>query len=345
MKNNTDNINIEEHKKIISEVYTKIKSYILATPLLKNEYLSQKLNNNIYIKYENLQISGSFKLRGACNKVLKLKEEGFKTVTTASTGNHALATATICSQVGVQCEIFIPKTCDQAKMDKIKLYGKDNLKLNIIDTADCGICEQEAMKYSQSSKIPYISPYDDLDVVHGQGTVGYEIKEELNKNKIDLDELYVSVGGGGLISGTGFFFQDTTENTKNCKVIGVQPINSAVMYYSMKAGRIVDPEKDNVLDIETWSDGTAGSLDPKTITYEFCKQLVHEWVLVEEDPIKEELINFIKNEQMIIEGSAALTIAGAIQRIKEKKIENKNICIVLCGRNIGMKKLNKLIKE
>jgi len=329
---------VDENKKLIIEAYHRIQGYILNTPLIKNEYLSQKLNNNIYIKYENLQISGSFKLRGSSNKILQLKKEGCTKVVTASTGNHALGVATICAKVNMKCEIFVPKTCNQSKLDKIKLYGKDNVKLNILDTTDCGVCEKEAIKFSSKNQIPYVSPYNDINIVLGQGTLGYEIHEELNKQKIKIDEIYVSVGGGGLISGIGFFFQDD-----GCKVIGVQPVNSPIMYYSVKEGRILDPEKDGVLDIETWSDGTAGSLDENSITLELCKQLVHEWVLVNEDSIQEELINFLKNEQIIIEGAAGLAIAGAIQRISENKIQNKNICIVLCGRNMGINNLKKLI--
>ena len=353
-------INITENSFIQNESYDlnlfqeiekaskRIEPYIFVTPLVKNNYLSNKINTNIWIKYDNLQETGSFKLRGAANKLILLKEKDINQIVTASSGNHGLAIAYMCNKLNIKGYIFIPMSCDVSKKQKIIDKGGENITLKIVNSKNSGEAERLAQEFSRENNIPYISPYNDLDIIAGQGTIGYEISEELKKN-FDFkffDEIYVSVGGGGLISGISSYILN--EDNKTTKFIGVQPVNSAVLYHSIKSDRILDPEKKEVRDDYTISDGTAGGIDFDTITFEICKKNIYAWELLEEEEIEMELFNFIDEEKEIIEGAAALTIAGCVKRFSnstDENLKNKNICLFFCGKNISKEKLENLQKK
>lgn len=380
----------------ISKAYQRIAPYILKTPLLKCNYLSKMFNTSVWIKHENLQITGSFKLRGAANKLLILKQEGIQEVVTASSGNHGLAVAYMCKKLNIKAFIFIPNNCDTSKQQKIMDYGGDNILLQIIHhSSNSGEVERLALEFAQKNNLPYISPYNDYDIIFGQGTIGLEITKGLNCNfsnfpspsnnsqnnydnsnennyknnnsnklyqnlsntdshdndenneNITFDEIYIAVGGGGLVSGISSYVLKNKAN-KNAKIIGVQPENSAVLYYSLLAGRILDPEKKEVEDFETISDGTAGGVLLDSITFSICKKNVFEWEIIEEGKIKNEILEFMENEQLIIEGAAAMTIAALKKRLKSRIANKENLlfkhfCIVLCGRNISIKKIKNLL--
>jgi threonine dehydratase len=219
------------------------------------------------------------------------------------------------------------------------------------------IAELKAADYASENNLPYVSPYNDIDVICGQGTISYEINENmnifsgsLNDNKLNFDEIYVSVGGGGLISGISGYFKDRNYNgdVSETKIIGVQPENSAIMYHSIKEGRILSVEKNEVFFTDTISDGTAGGQDLDSITFEMCKDNVDEWILLNEEEIKSNLLEFMEKEQQIIEGAAAMVIAACKNRIN-KKIENeedlkdKNFLLIFCGKNISINKVKKLL--
>jgi len=343
----------------IIKAFNRIKDFTMRTPIIKSNYLSKALNSNIWIKYENNQITGSFKLRGAANKLQILYEKGIREVVTASSGNHGLAVAFMCKQLGMKGIIFIASSCDEAKKEKILNYGLENISLKVIKNKDSGEAEKAAIEFSKINNIPYISPYNDLDVIYGQGTIGYEIAENLNlfsnsiandrKEIIVFDEILVSVGGGGLIAGISSYISANKDNKKT-KIIGVQPYNSAVLYHSLIKGRVLDPEKNEVKDEETISDGTAGSMDEDSITFDLCKN-IFDWELIDEDEIKKDLKEFIENEQQIIEGSAAMTISAVKRRIIKNLLDdsnlvsNKNFLLVFCGRNISLEKLKKIINN
>jgi threonine dehydratase len=352
-KNKDSQIDFKEE---ILKAFNKIKDFTIRTPIIKCNYLSKALNTNIWIKFENNQITGSFKLRGAANKLQILKEKGIKEIVTASSGNHGLAVAYMCKKLNIKGNIFIPSSCDLAKKEKIINYGGEYITLKIIDSKNSGEAEKTAIKFSKINKIPYISPYNDLDIICGQGTIGYEIAENLNlfsdsvnnqDKKIKFDEILVSAGGGGLISGISSYIL-IDDYCKNTKIIGVQPISSAVLFHSLKAGRVLDPEENEVKDEETISDGTAGGIDKETITIDLCKNNVFEWELIEESEIKNDLKEFIENEQQIIEGSSAITISAVKRRIlnyiiDDRDLSKKNFLLVFCGRNISLEKLKKII--
>lgn len=358
MNNEKNNNRIIDFKEEILRAFNRIKDCTMRTPIIKCNYLSRSLSTNIFIKFENNQISGSFKLRGAANKLLVLKEKGINEIVTASSGNHGLAISYICKLLNIKGNIFVPSSCDSSKKQKILNYGGDNISLKIIESKNSGEAEKIAIKFSKDNNIPYISPYNDIDIICGQGTIGYEISENINlhtdsvsisNKKIIFDEILVSAGGGGLISGISSFILNN-KDCENTKIIGVQPKNSAVLFHSLEAGRVLDPEDNEVTDEETISDGTAGGIDKDTITFELCKNNVCEWELIEEDEIKYDLKEFIKNEQQIIEGSSAITISAVKKRIlnkyiNERDLSNKNFLLVFCGRNISLDKLKKIINE
>ena len=358
---NDDDLNLIKHnlEEEILKAFDRIKDFTIRTPIIKSNYLSEALNTNIWIKYENNQLTGSFKLRGASNKLQILKEKGIREIVTASSGNHGLAVAYMCKLLDIKGNIFIPSSCDAAKKEKILSNGCENISLKIIDSKNSGEAEKAAIEFSKINKIHYISPYNDLDVICGQGTIGYEITENLNlfsnstsinrKEKIAFDEIIVSVGGGGLIGGISSYVL-AKKNNKYTKIIGVQPVNSAVLFHSLKAGRILDPEKNEVKDEETISDGTAGGIDKDTITFDLCKNNVFDWELIEEDDIKKDLKEFIENELNIIEGSSAITISAVKRRIlknhfNDKDLKDKNFLLLFCGRNISIEKLKKVLNQ
>lgn len=363
-KNNEDtNLLNTKHnfEKEIKKAFNRIKDFTLRTPIIISNYLSKALNTNIWIKQENNQLTGSFKLRGAANKLQILKQTGIREIVTASSGNHGLAIAYMCKLLEMKGNIFIPSSCDEAKKQKILNFGLENVSLKIIKSKNSGEAEKAAIEFSRINNIPYVSPYNDLDVICGQGTIGFEISENLNlfsnsfvnenekKEKIIFDEILVSAGGGGLIAGISSFVLSQKEN-KNTKIIGVQPANSAVLFHSLQAGRILDPEKNEVKDEETISDGTAGGIDKDSITFDLCRDYVSEWELIDDDEIKKDLKEFVENEQHIIEGSAAITISAVKRRVlnvylNDEDLKDKNFLLVFCGRNIGIEKLKKVLNH
>ncbi|KXJ05627.1 Threonine dehydratase biosynthetic, chloroplastic [Exaiptasia diaphana] len=179
--------------------------------------------------------------------------------------------------------------------------------------------------------IPYISPYNHLDIIIGQGTIGCEIYEDLPS----VDVVIVSVGGGGLISGIASYLKSVKPGIK---IVGCEAVKSCPMQESVKAGKVVTVEVSPTL-----SDGTAGDVEPGAITLEFCQKLVDDWVLITEDEISSAIYNTLKYHHKIIEGAAGLAVAAYIKTMD--KYKGKNVVIISCGRNISMQKLKAIINK
>ena len=300
-----------------------IKNYIVKTPLKYSERLSKETNSNIFLKLENLQKTGSFKARGALNKILNINST--EKVVAASSGNHGAAVSYALSKKNMIGTIYVPKNVKKSKVKNIESFGSKVIKFG----DDCLDAENEAIRLCKENNLTFVSPYNDYDIISGQGTIGVEILEQ-NSN---IDTVFITVGGGGLISGISSYIKSINPDIK---VIGCSPINSSIMINSIKEGKIVNTESKDTL-----SDGSAGGVEEGSITFNMCKELIDDFCLISEEEIVLQIKNALNIDKMRIEGSAAVAIASAIKM--KSHIENKNVAIIICGGNIGSDTLNKIL--
>jgi len=308
---------------------SRIRKYIRTTSLDLSPILSQICKANIYLKLESEQLTGSFKIRGALNKLFSLTEaEKAKGVVTASTGNHGLAIAYGLSMLNIPGTIYLPETTPKNKIEPfteykaaLEFYGDDTVKTE-------SFAREQAIKKGMI----YISPYNDKEVIAGQGTIGIELEQQL----ATLDVIFVPVGGGGLITGIAGYLKSS--KNKNTMILGCLPKASPVMYKSIKAGKIVNMDSE-----ETLSDATAGGIDPDSITFDLCKEYVDDYYLITEEEIKKAVFLMLDKHHKLVEGASALTIAALLAN--KEKFRNKNIVLVLSGSNIGVDKVKKIIQE
>src|SRR5579863_1692544 len=249
----------------------RIRPHVRETPLERSPYLSQKGGAEVYLKLEHLQHTGSFKLRGAANKLLSLSSEQLsRGVIAASTGNHGMAVSYAASKLGARATIYMKEGTLPEKVELIRALGG----ATVFHGENPVHAESKAREVARQNGQVFISPYNDAQVVAGQGTLGVELERQLPQ----MDAVFISVGGGGLISGIASYLKAV--NTR-VKIVACWPENSRVMYECMKAGRVIDfPEK------ETLSDSTAGGVEEGAITLELCRSLIEDCILVAEDEIR-----------------------------------------------------------
>ncbi len=315
-----------ELKKEFIDAESRIREHVRETPLEFSSYLSKMANCKVYLKCENLQITGSFKLRGAMNKLLSLtqSEKGLGVVT-ASSGNHGAAVAYSLNKFACTGTIYLPENASPAKIDSLRLYGAD-IKFY---GDDCVKTEAYTKKIAGRDNHIFISPYNDPKIIAGQGTIGIELNRQLD----NIDAIFIPVGGGGLIGGVAAYLKSLDNNIQ---VIGCQPKNSAVMYESIKAGKILDLESQ-----PTISDGSAGGIEPGSITFDICNKFVDDFVLVTEEEIKDAIKLIIQKHYMLTEGSGALSVASFIRQ--KEKYAGQNVVLILSGAKISSEKLKEVI--
>jgi threonine dehydratase len=322
-------INVPE---LVFSAEKRIRPYIRQTILERSPFYSMESEADVFFKCENLQHTGSFKVRGALSKILALSDrEKVRGVITASTGNHGAAVAYSLKQVGASGIVFVPKIASESKVKAIQRLGAD-VQYFGMDSAET---EVYARKYAREHGAAYIPPYNDPLVLGGQGTIGLELFRQLDQ----VDVVFVSVGGGGLIAGIAGYLKNISTKVK---VFGCSPENSQVMVQSVRAGRILD-----LPSLPTLSDGTAGGIEDGSITFPLCRDLVDEYITVSEAEIGTNLRQFMTAQHMLIEGSAAVAIAGFQKVVKSEKqrgwLRGKNVVIVLCGANIGIDQLKEVL--
>ncbi len=309
----------------ILEADARIRPLVRQTPLDSSLSLSELTGCDIWLKLEHLQHTGSFKLRGATNKILSLYyDELERGIITASNGNHGIAVCHAARRVGVAPRVFMRHGVSEAKLSLIRLlggepvfYGNDPLE-----------AELKARETAQESGQVFISPYNDAQVIAGQGTLGVEIHRQL----ADVDGVFVAVGGGGLISGIAAYLKAVSPRTR---IVGCWPKNSPVMHECLKAGKIFDcPE------LPTISDSTAGGLEPDSMTLALCRDLIDDHVLVSESEIKDAMRLLIEKERWIVEGAAGVALAALLK--EREKFAGKRVVVLLCGRNIAAEKLREI---
>jgi threonine dehydratase len=305
----------------------RIAPYLRQTPAERSAWLSDCSQGEVFLKLENFQITGSFKARGALNKLTSLSAEERKLgVVTASSGNHGAAVAYGSQALGVDAEVYVPKSASPAKIAVIKSYGA-NVELY---GDDCVETEARARARAEETGRIYISPYNDTTVMEGQGTVGVELRQSLET----VDAVFVSLGGGGLIGGLGTYLKSELSDVE---IVAVSPEQSPAMHECLEAGKIID-----VPCYDTLSDGTAGGVEPGAITFDVCREVVDRSILVSEGDIAAAMKTFMEKHRMMIEGAAGVALAGFLQVAQE--YANKRVAIVVCGANISLEKLNGVIK-
>ncbi len=311
---------------LVEEANQRIQPFLRQTFLEFSHYFSARSGANVYFKCENLQHTGSFKVRGAMNKLLSMSEEERKRgVVTASTGNHGAAVAFGLKFINTSGVVFVPENASRSKVSNIEHLGAE-VRYHGTDSAKT---ETFARAYAAQHNMTYVSPYNDPQIIGGQGTIAIELAQQVEK----MDAVFVSVGGGGLISGIAGYLKSRIPHVE---VIGCSPKNSQVMIQSVKAGEILDLPSEPTL-----SDGTAGGVEAESITFPLCQRLVDSYITVSEDEIAGSLREFMAIQHMLIEGSAAVAIAAFMQ--DKTRYLGKNVVIVLCGANIGLSKLKEVL--
>ena len=310
---------MDVHQGVV-DAYQRINPFIRETPLEHSNFLSELCECNVYLKLENQQVTGSFKSRGAINMLLSLSaEQKEKGILAASTGNHAAAVGYALDIANSTGEIFMPKNASALKIQNLKQYK--NAKI-ILFGSDSVESEREALRQSELQNKVYISPYNGAKIIAGQGTVAYEIMRQLP----EVNNILVPVGGGGLISGIAGY---NKKEQPKVNVIGCQPVNSAVMFHSIKAGKILE-----INSLPTISDGTAGGIEKGSITFPICQKYVNGYHLVEENEILVALGILLKHHQIMAEGAAALSVAALIKN--RVKYQQKNVVLIICGNKMSI---------
>ena len=306
-------------KNRIIEAYHNISDIVLNTPLTKNEQLSNKYECNIFLKREDMQIVRSFKIRGAYNKMKSMKKVSVKNgVICASAGNHAQGVAYACAALNIKGIIYMPTTTPKQKISKVRHFGKEWIEIVLYgDTFDDA--NKEAIEHSIQKNLPYIHPFDDEDVIAGQGTVGVEI---LNSISEKIDYLFVAVGGGGLISGVGSYFKQMSPETK---IIAVEALGAPAMMKSMDVGHPV-----NLRKIDSFADGIAVKTVGK-ITFEISQKVIDDILLVPEGKICSSMIKLYNDQAIVVEPAGAISFAAL--DLYRDQIKGKNVVIIVCGGN------------
>jgi len=303
---------------------SRIRPHVRKTPVRRSDALSTRYDADVHLKLENLQTTGSFKARGAFNKLLALDDRArAHGVVAASTGNHGLAMAYAMRALGVGGVVFVPVGAASSKVGNIRSYGAEVRFFG----EEGGATEGHARAYAAERSMVYVSPYNDIDVVAGQATVGVEIARQI----ADVDVLVASLGGGGLVSGAGGYLKACDPRVT---VVAASPANSKAMMESVRAGRVV-----RTRHLPTLSDATAGGIDEDTITFEMCRRIVDDYVEVDEDAIRSALRGCIEMEHMLAEGSAALAIAG----LGRTAVAGRRVVVIVCGANIDAAKLKEAL--
>ncbi|MDR7869512.1 MAG: threonine ammonia-lyase [Tissierellaceae bacterium] len=302
-----------------------LKGVAAETKLIYSPVFSKESGNEIYIKPENLQVTGSFKVRGAYNKISKLsEEEKSKGIITSSAGNHAQGCALSAQKLGIKATIVMPVTTPLLKVNATRSYGAEVvLSGNVYDDA-----YKEAVRLQEEHGYTFVHAFDDLDVVEGQGTIALEILNELK----DVDYIVVPVGGGGLISGVSVAAKRVNPNVK---IIGVEPAGAASMIKALEENEVTALDK-----VVTIADGCAvGKAGSKT--YEIVKDYVDEIITITDEELMDAFLTLLENHKLIAENSGLLSLAAT----KKLDVKSKKIACIISGGNIDVLTINTLINH
>ena len=315
-------------KTTIADVYRAVKNLdgvIYKTKLIYSDYFSNLSHNDIYIKPENLQKTGSFKLRGAYNCISQLSEEQkAHGVIAASAGNHAQGVAYAAQQLGVKAVIVMPATTPLLKVEATRAYGAEVVLSG--DSFDDAAAK--AVELKQEFNYTFIHPFNDIEVILGQGTTALEIIDDLK----DVDAILVPIGGGGFASGVALA---TKMVNPHVKVIGVEPCGAACIKASLQENKVV-----SLPSVDTVAEGTAVKT-PGDVTFEFIKKYVDEVITVSEFEIMSALLSLIEKHKLIAEGAGVLSLAAS----RKLQFKGKKVAAIVSGGNIDISTISALIDK
>ena len=306
---------------MIQEAQESLKGIARKTPLEN----ANRLGENIYIKSENLQLTGAFKIRGAYNKIRSLTpEEASHGVIACSAGNHAQGVAFAARDMGIKATICIPEGAPISKIEATRSYGANVVLVpGVYDDAYA-----EAVRLRDEQGLTFIHPFNDYHIMAGQGTIGLEILEQLP----DVDVIFVPIGGGGLISGVAFAIKSLRPEVK---VYGVQAEGAPSMYRSLH-----EHKYQTLKAVSTFADGIQVKT-PGELTYQICEQYVDDIVTVSEDETAAAILSLMENQKLVAEGAGAVPVAAVL--FHKLPVEGKKVACVVSGGNIDVNILNRVI--
>ncbi|TFH19222.1 threonine/serine dehydratase [Candidatus Bathyarchaeota archaeon] len=307
------------------EARKRVQKWARHTPLEYSPDLSELTGAEVYLKLENYQVTGSFKIRGATNKILLLSDaERARGVVTASSGNHAQGLGYAAKQLGVRAKVVVPEMTPKVKIDTIRKYGVEL----IIEGAEYMDSERLARRIEAEEGMAFISAYNDIDLIKGQGTIALEMIED----QPSLDTILVPVGGGGLASGISSVYKQATDAI----IIGVQSITSPVMCQCIKKGYIHDiPLQD------TYAEGLHGGLEQGSVSFGLCRDNIDDWVILEETEILAAIKHMLHTHHMLVEGAGAVGIAALLR--DPSRWRGKKIGVIISGGNLSQKTLKQIL--
>lgn len=310
-------------KQAVEQAYEVLKSAVSHTPLQYDRYLSEKYHANVYLKREDLQKVRSFKLRGAYYAIKnRTKEELANGVVCASAGNHAQGVAYTCNEIKVQAVIFMPSTTPAQKISQVAFFGGDYVKIKLIgDTFDASA--QAAKEYAKAKQMAFIDPFDDVDIIAGQGTLAIEMMQDLIQKQVQADVVIAAIGGGGLISGISTYVKAVSSQTK---VIGVEPTGAPSMQAAFATGHPVRLPR-----IDKFVDGAAVQEVGKH-TYEIAKLFVDQLLSVDEGLVCSTILDLYSKQAIVAEPAGALSVA-ALELLKDEIIGKTVVCVISGGNN------------
>lgn len=310
--------NFESASEIVKEVTNPTK-------LVFSDYLSQQTGGKVYLKPENMQHTGAYKLRGAYYKISTLtKEERERGLITASAGNHAQGVAYAAQKFGCKATIVMPTVTPLIKVNRSKSYGADVILYGDVYDDAC----KKAMELAEEHGYTFIHPFDDIDVATGQGTITMEIIQELPT----VDYILAPIGGGGLIAGVSALAKMLNPKIK---VIGVEPLDAASMSASLEAGKVVEIDSANTI-----ADGTAVKTVGEKI-FPYVQQYVDQVLLVEDNELIGVFLDMVENHKMVVENSGLLTVAA----LKQLDLEGKKVVAILSGGNMDVITMSSIVQH
>ncbi len=305
---------LDELPALIAAARPRLSPHIVETPATRALWRD---DIELYLKCEHLQHTGSFKLRGALNRLLNLTEaQRAAGVVAASTGNHGQGVALAGRITGTAARVFVPATTAAVKLAAMRAMGAEIVTVD----GDGLAAELAARAAAERSGQVFVSPYNDPLIVAGQGTIGLELSEQVP----DLDAVFIATGGGGMAAGVAAALK---ARQPRAQVYGCWPENAPALHRCLEAGRIME-----VAETATISDGTAGGVEPGAITFELCRELIDVHVLVSETAIGSAMRLLAEQERWIVEGAAGVALAGCLDQAAA--LAGQRVAVVLCGRNI-----------
>lgn len=305
----------------------RVYDVAIETPLELAPNLSARIGNSIFFKREDMQPVFSFKLRGAYNKMAQLAPDLLKRgVIAASAGNHAQGVALSAAKLGCKAVIVMPTTTPQVKIDAVKHFGQRAVEV-VLHGSSYSDAYAHALELEKKLQLTFVHPFDDPDVIAGQGTIGMEI---LRQHTQPIHAIFCAIGGGGLISGVAAYVKEVRPDIK---VIGVQTVDSDAMYRSLKSGKRV-----SLNDVGLFSDGTAVKLVGEE-TFRVCKKYVDEIILVDTDAVCAAIKDVFQDTRSILEPAGALAVAGAKLYAKREKLRGETLIPIACGANMNFDRL------